>query len=167
MSQNEERSSPTTLPGSDPLLDAARALLAEKGTLTASQLQRTLRIGYGRATSILDALYAERPDARPETPPEASDDALDFVGPISAPMISMDEDPLLDAAVRLVIGRGEASVSFLRQALLLGYGRAIAIVDRMEELGVVSSAETDAPRQILMTLAAYEAMRSNGGEGEA
>ena len=44
---------------SDPLLDAARELLEEHGTISASYLQRKLRIGYPRAARLVEELQNE------------------------------------------------------------------------------------------------------------
>jgi S-DNA-T family DNA segregation ATPase FtsK/SpoIIIE len=47
---------------SDPLLDAARELLEEHGTISASYLQRKLRIGYPRAARLVEELQNEGQD---------------------------------------------------------------------------------------------------------
>ncbi|MCS7003427.1 MAG: hypothetical protein NZ518_11315, partial [Dehalococcoidia bacterium] len=52
----------------DPLLDEARQIARDKGRLSASYLQRHLRIGYNRAARLIDVLedegVLEPPDGR-------------------------------------------------------------------------------------------------------
>jgi S-DNA-T family DNA segregation ATPase FtsK/SpoIIIE len=49
------------------------------------------------------------------------------------------EDPLLEEAIDLVRVAGRASVSMLQRKLRIGYTRASRLVDRMEEMGIVSA----------------------------
>ena len=65
--------------------------------------------------------------------------------------MSDEDESLLNQAIQLVLDHGHASVSFLQRKLKLGYSRAARIIDRMEEMGIVSSSEGSKPRQILIT----------------
>ena len=47
-------------------------------------------------------------------------------------------DPLYDEAVDLVRRQGRCSISMLQRRLRIGYTRAVRIVDKMEEKGIVS-----------------------------
>ena len=49
------------------------------------------------------------------------------------------EDPLLEEAIATVRAAGRASVSMLQRKLRIGYTRASRLVDRMEDLGIVSA----------------------------
>jgi S-DNA-T family DNA segregation ATPase FtsK/SpoIIIE len=51
--------------------------------------------------------------------------------------LTLERDDLLDEAIELVRGEGGASASLLQRRLRIGYPRAAAIIDQMEELGVV------------------------------
>ncbi|MBI4243599.1 MAG: DNA translocase FtsK, partial [Planctomycetes bacterium] len=55
-------------PSEDPLLTAARQLAAEHQTISASFLQRRLRIGYPRAARIMEELEAEGIKGEEEKP---------------------------------------------------------------------------------------------------
>jgi len=58
-------------------------------------------------------------------------------------------DEMYDQAVRLVTETGQASISWVQRRLRIGYNRAARIVERMEQDGVVSSAEGGRPREVL------------------
>ncbi len=56
-----------------------------------------------------------------------------------------ETDPMLEEALRLVAGSGEASASLIQRRLGLGHPRAARIMDLLEELGIVGE-ETGAGR---------------------
>ena len=62
-----------------------------------------------------------------------------------------DSDPMLNAAIEVVIENGQASTSMLQRRLKLGYARAARLVDEMEERGIVGPYEGAKPRQVLIT----------------
>ena len=64
-------------------------------------------------------------------------DAAAGVDPITG---EVEEDELLARAIKTVIDTGAAGVALLQRRLSIGYGRAAAIIDRMEMIGVVSGA---------------------------
>ena len=59
-------------------------------------------------------------------------------------------------AVELAIRAGKASTSLLQRKLSIGYGKAAAYIDTMEEIGVISGPMGQKPRDVLMTLAEWE-----------
>ncbi|MCA0452618.1 MAG: DNA translocase FtsK [Chloroflexi bacterium] len=62
-----------------------------------------------------------------------------------------ETDPMLEQAIELVIGEGEASASLIQRKLGLGYPRAARIVDLMAELGIIGEAEAGArSRKVLI-----------------
>jgi S-DNA-T family DNA segregation ATPase FtsK/SpoIIIE len=63
---------------------------------------------------------------------------------------SGDED-IIDQAVEILVGGGQASVSFLQRRLKLGYARAARVMDELEKLGVVGPHEGAKPRQVLVS----------------
>ena len=86
----------------------------------------------------------------------------------TAMVAECEEDPKLDEAVELAIECGKIATSLLQRRLGVGYGRAAKIIDRMEQLGVVSAADGNKPRQVLMTLEEYRsriAARDEDGDG--
>lgn len=62
---------------------------------------------------------------------------------------SADEDMLRDA-VRVVIEGRKASTSLLQRRLRIGYGRAARLIEEMEERGIISSADGNRPREVLV-----------------
>jgi S-DNA-T family DNA segregation ATPase FtsK/SpoIIIE len=60
------------------------------------------------------------------------------------------DDELFEAAARLVVERGEASVSYLQRRLKVGYSRAARLVDMLEDDGIVGPAEGSKVRQVLV-----------------
>lgn len=62
---------------------------------------------------------------------------------------SADEDMLRDA-VRVVIEGRKASTSLLQRRLRIGYGRAARLIEEMEEQGIISSADGNRPREVLV-----------------
>ncbi len=57
-------------------------------------------------------------------------------------MLENDRDPLLEDSVALVRESGEASASLLQRRLHVGYPRAAAIIDQMEQLGFIGPPQT-------------------------
>lgn len=62
-----------------------------------------------------------------------------------------DEDPMLSAAIEVVVENGQASTSMLQRKLKLGYARAARLIDDMEERGIVGPYEGAKPRQVLIS----------------
>ncbi|WP_254508605.1 DNA translocase FtsK [Anatilimnocola floriformis] len=76
-------------------------------------------------------------------------------------------DELYESAVDLVVREQRGSVSLLQRALGIGYGRAARLIDFMAEDGIVGQYNGSQAREILMTVADWEAMQAGGGEEEA
>jgi DNA segregation ATPase FtsK/SpoIIIE, S-DNA-T family len=62
-----------------------------------------------------------------------------------------DEDDLLYEAIELVIDEEKASTSFLQRKFSIGYNRAARLIDRMEEIGLISQQNGSKPREILLS----------------
>ncbi len=65
------------------------------------------------------------------------------------------EDPKFIEAVELAVQTQKVATSLLQRRLGVGYGRAAKIIDRMEELGLVSPAEGNKPRKLLPAAQGY------------
>ena len=65
------------------------------------------------------------------------------------------EDPKFVEAVELAVQTQKVATSLLQRRLGVGYGRAAKIIDRMEELGLVSPAEGNKPRKLLPAAQGY------------
>jgi len=61
----------------------------------------------------------------------------------------LENDPLYNDAVRLVVEFGKASTSLLQRRLRIGYGRAAHLIDLMEHDGIVGAADGPKPRELL------------------
>jgi S-DNA-T family DNA segregation ATPase FtsK/SpoIIIE len=62
----------------------------------------------------------------------------------------MEEDPLYQDAVKLVVRTGVASASNLQRKMRVGYARAARLLDIMEHRGIVGPADGARPREILV-----------------
>ncbi|HUV42742.1 MAG TPA: DNA translocase FtsK [Patescibacteria group bacterium] len=61
-----------------------------------------------------------------------------------------ERDELFDDAVRTVCRYERASASLLQRRLKVGYARAARIIDQLERVGIVGSAEGSKPREVLI-----------------
>lgn len=62
-----------------------------------------------------------------------------------------DQDPMLAAAIEVVVESEQASTSFLQRRLKLGYARAARIMDELESMGIVGPQCGSKSRQILIS----------------
>lgn len=69
------------------------------------------------------------------------------------------EDELLPAAVDVVLKTGQASVSMLQRRLVLGYSRAVRLMEQLEERGIVGPFIGTQPRKILITKEQWDNMQ--------
>ena len=64
-------------------------------------------------------------------------------------LVSSDQDPMYEEAMRVVMEMGKASTSTLQRRLRLGYGRAARILDMMYRDGVIGPPDGSKPREVL------------------
>jgi DNA segregation ATPase FtsK/SpoIIIE, S-DNA-T family len=64
--------------------------------------------------------------------------------------LEFEKDDLYDEAARIVVGTGQASISYLQRKLRIGFSRAARLVDMMEAEGLVSPATGGKPREVLV-----------------
>jgi DNA segregation ATPase FtsK/SpoIIIE, S-DNA-T family len=64
--------------------------------------------------------------------------------------IEFEKDDLYDEAARIIVGSGQASISYLQRRLRIGFSRAARLVDMMEAEGLVSPASGSKPREVLV-----------------
>jgi S-DNA-T family DNA segregation ATPase FtsK/SpoIIIE len=82
------------------------------------------------------------------------DDGDDTNSPAGASAIGRaTEADLYDKAVAIVLRDRKASTSYLQRRLSIGYNRAASLMERMEEEGIVGSANGVGKREILATSA--------------
>jgi DNA segregation ATPase FtsK/SpoIIIE, S-DNA-T family len=61
------------------------------------------------------------------------------------------DDPLYRDAVHAVLEGRKASTSLLQRRLRIGYGKAARFIETMEEQGIISPADGNRPREVLIT----------------
>ena len=71
------------------------------------------------------------------------------------------KDEMFDDAVRVVLESKRGSVSLLQRRLGIGYARASRIIEMMAAAGILGEYKGSQAREVTMTLADYEALRSN------
>ena len=76
-------------------------------------------------------------------------------------------ETLFESAARLVVEEGVTSVSFLQRSLGIGYDKAAQIVERLEELSVVSPLDGNRPRKVLVSSEKLEKILSDLKERNA
>ncbi len=94
---------------------------------------------------------------REQRPPNYNDEVvsqpvqLNGKGGIVADYGGQDaDDDMWRDAVQCVIEGGKASTSLLQRRLRIGYGRAARLIETMEEQGIISSADGNRPREVLV-----------------
>ncbi|MGB7329446.1 MAG: DNA translocase FtsK [Rubripirellula sp.] len=75
-------------------------------------------------------------------------------------------DELYDSAIEVVIREGRGSCSLLQRCLGIGYGRAAKLIDFMAEDGIVGEYNGSKAREVVMTMAKWNAMQGLEDEGE-
>ncbi len=81
-------------------------------------------------------------------------------GESSKPMAFKKRDELYEGAVDIVVREGRGSCSLLQRAMGIGYGRAARLIDFMAEDGIVGQYNGSQAREVVISLAEWEAMRS-------
>ncbi len=71
------------------------------------------------------------------------------------------EDRLLKDSIEIVIKSGNASISFLQRELNISYSKAQEIINKMEEKGIISKAQGNIPREVLITESEWEKIKNN------
>lgn len=75
-------------------------------------------------------------------------------------------DELYEAAVDVVVREGRGSVSLLQRALGIGYGRGARLIDFMAEDGIVGQYNGSQAREVIISVAQWEAMQAGGAAGD-
>jgi S-DNA-T family DNA segregation ATPase FtsK/SpoIIIE len=95
---------------------------------------------------------------RMQRPPQYDDEVvsqpvqLNGKGGIVADYGGQDaDDDMYKDAVRAVIEGHKASTSLLQRRLRIGYGRAARLIETMEEQGIISHADGNRPREVLVS----------------
>lgn len=73
-----------------------------------------------------------------------------------------NQDELFAEAAQLIIETEKASIGMLQRKFRIGFNRAARIMDQLADAGVVGPEEGTKPRKIIMTLAEFDELISNG-----
>jgi S-DNA-T family DNA segregation ATPase FtsK/SpoIIIE len=71
-------------------------------------------------------------------------------------------DELYESAIDIVVREGRGSVSLLQRCLGIGYGRAARLIDFMAEDGIVGPYNGSQAREVVISLADWEALQAGG-----
>jgi DNA segregation ATPase FtsK/SpoIIIE-like protein len=127
----------------DELLPNAINLLLQEKRASISLLQRKLRIGYTRASQLIEILE-ENGVVGPQAPDEK---ALKVFQSAARALLNNPQgviepkDELLQKAIALVRDNRSASASLLQRKLRIGYPRAARLLRVMEEMGIIGPSE--------------------------
>jgi S-DNA-T family DNA segregation ATPase FtsK/SpoIIIE len=83
----------------------------------------------------------------------------DEEGDSAKPAAFKKRDELYEGAVDVVVREGRGSCSLLQRALGIGYGRAARLIDFMAEDGIVGQYNGSQAREVVISIAQWEAMR--------
>lgn len=75
-------------------------------------------------------------------------------------------DPLLEEAGNIVIDDGKASASVLQRKMDIGYGRATALMDQLEQIGLISPQDGAKAQKVQMNKQQWQAILHKAGEVE-
>lgn len=127
----------------DPLFERAAEIVIRARRGSASLLQRKLMIGIGRTIKLMDAL-----------------EKAGIVGPGGVPAFkegvepsperNLTADPLLEAAIAVVVAHGAASAPLLQRVLRVGDKRALLLMRQMEGAGILGAPSAHGLRKVLL-----------------
>lgn len=136
--------------GAEKLLGMGDMLFATSDTPKPRRVQGAL-ITTEEIQKVTDYLRMQRP-------PQYDDEVvsqpvqLNGKGGIVADYGGQDaDDDMFRDAVRAVIEGRKASTSLLQRRLRIGYGRAARLIETMEEQGIISHADGNRPREVLVS----------------
>ena len=76
---------------------------------------------------------------------------------------SMELDPLLPKALKMVVENGQASITMIQRRFVVGYPRAAKIIDQMEQANWISASEgSNKPRSVYITMEEYGKLFGEG-----
>lgn len=136
--------------GAEKLLNMGDMLLTSADNPKPRRVQAAL-IEDAEALKVNDFIRMQRP-------PQYDDEVvsqpvqLNGKGGIVADYGGQDvDDDMYRDAVRAVIEGHKASTSLLQRRLRIGYGRAARLIETMEEQGIISHADGNRPREVLIS----------------
>lgn len=147
--------------GADKLLGNGDMLFLSPGTSQLLRGQGTF-LSDDEITRVVDFVGTDAPQFAKELIELKTKDEEEAAAP--GPLKNRDE--LYEAAVDVVVRERRGSVSLLQRCLGIGYGRAARLIDFMAEDGIVGEYNGSQAREVVITLAEWEAMNSEEDEPE-
>lgn len=143
--------------GADKLLGMGDMLFLWPGTSTLIRGQGTYL-----SDDEIDAICAHCSETKQDFAPELMNlkvvaEGEEGGGPSMEAIKKRDE--LYDSAIEVVIREGRGSCSLLQRCLGIGYGRAAKLIDFMAEDGIVGDYNGSKAREVVMTMAQWNAMQ--------
>lgn len=146
--------------GADKLLGNGDMLFLSPGTSTVSRGQGTF-LSDDEITRVTEFVGTDSPQfARELIELKTKDEQEAALGPAAL----KNRDELYEAAVDVVIREQRGSISLIQRCLGIGYGRAARLIDFMAEDGIVSDYNGQKSREVIMTLAEWEAMNGDSDD---
>lgn len=81
---------------------------------------------------------------------EEDNNDVNVVNVAEKTIILQDADPLLKEAALLIFNHGGGSASLIQRDFMIGYGRAIKIINQLEEIGIIGAFNGSASRKVLI-----------------
>lgn len=97
---------------------------------------------------VVDFIKSQAPEV--EYIPEITEKQSTILGDESKAVGGVNENNILEQAIRIVVQSGKGSSSYLQRRLGIGFNRAANLLDELEELGVVGPANGSKPREVLV-----------------
>ena len=161
----------------DELFDQAVGILIESGRGSVSLLQRSLAIGYGRASRLVDlmgiaGLLGEHKGSHAREVVVTMEEwqRMKALRVQAAPVKkgrkppehvhARRQDELFDQAAEILIESGRGSVSLLQRRLAIGYGRASRLVDLMGQAGLLGEHKGSQAREVVVTMEEWQRMKA-------
>ena len=128
----------------DNIVRESAELFIKHGVCSTELLQRHFHIGYGRAANIIDELTdmgivgnsASGNKGREVL--VSSIDELDDLIETYSKSINRETDDIVQASAKLFIKHGVCSTGLLQRHFHIGYGRAASIIEKLEDLDVIT-----------------------------
>ncbi|MCG8448696.1 MAG: hypothetical protein MI725_03825, partial [Pirellulales bacterium] len=139
--------------GADKLLGNGDMLFLSPGTSQLLRGQGTF-LSDDEINSVVDFVGTDAPQFAKELIELKTKEEEEFAA--QGPLKNRDE--LYEAAVDVVVRERRGSVSLLQRCLGIGYGRAARLIDYMAEDGIVGEYNGSQAREVMITLAEWEAM---------
>ena len=105
---------------------------------------------------VVDFLKLTAPPNYLEDITKEISEASDGNGFSGLPSAESGSDALYDEAVRFVIDSRKASISSVQRRFKIGYNRAARLIEDMEAAGIVSAAESNGSREVLISAMAAD-----------